>query len=451
MPFYEEKVISPFAVRFTQQRIRETFKDGHKLEGTIEEIKVLPGVGDYDLVLAAPFPTIEIIRWAPNGRNGGEKAHWFSYDNRRLYCLQRVAAEYWPKRVGANVEVLYADSGAIRKKLDSRTGGLSVSIGHAFASDHELQQWSWQKAVQERAPPGNFGLQAKELVIADDAKSNVCDLTDASAARLSSENDNLGTKSCVLPASSATRGGACIAGRTESCSAEEQETQVRATSPTQTSQFGGDVLTGLIAQLMDLKAKEHLESHSKLNEDGNCVQPSEGTGSTDSDIGAADSANNTLCSSSDASSELESAAASDSEEKPRNQGGATSDAEQKLVAAQHGAGKECFASVVQQKSSGKKPTKADPKQSKKSQNSKTAQTNPAVNAAQAAQVQMAQWQVAQWQAAQIAQWQHARMAYHANQDARMAYQANQAAKCAAYAQQVKQVAQLKAAMAMAQQ
>jgi len=179
MPLYEEKLISPLAIRFTQQRIRTTFRDGYEVEATIKEITTADGIGDYDIILEAPFPAIEIIRWAPNGRSSADGEHWFSFDNRRLYCLQRIAAKYWPKRVGATVEVLYADSGTIRKKLDSQTLGQSVSIGHAFAAAGELKEWSWRKTVLARCPLGSFQNKAEASVAADGAKTSVRELTNA--------------------------------------------------------------------------------------------------------------------------------------------------------------------------------------------------------------------------------------------------------------------------------
>lgn len=189
MPLYEEKVISPLALRFSQQRIRHTFQDGRDVEASIKEITTGPAVDGYDVVLQAPFPTIEIIRYSPNGRGGhGEDDHWFTFDNRRLYCLQRVAAEYWPKRVGAVVEVLYADNGAIRKKLDSLTCGSAISIGHAFATAAELDSWDWRQDVEERAPPGlPLAEKAENAVDADDAKTGVSELANAPGAESSME------------------------------------------------------------------------------------------------------------------------------------------------------------------------------------------------------------------------------------------------------------------------
>lgn len=183
MPFYDDKLVSPLSIRFTQNRIREIFQDGRKVEDTIRQIKAGPGIGDYDIVLEVPFPNIEIIRWTPNGRYSGSRGHWFSYDNRRLYCLQRVAASYWPKRVGVIVEVQYSDQGGqIRKKLDTQTEGHCVSIGHAFATAAELEEWSWRKATTKagrKGKPSKQELAAEAALAADDAKESVEDLTNA--------------------------------------------------------------------------------------------------------------------------------------------------------------------------------------------------------------------------------------------------------------------------------
>lgn len=181
---YEEKLISPLAIRFSQQRIRKNFQDGRELDAAIQQITSESSDGDYDVILTAPFPTIEILRYSPHGRTDGghqaEGAHWFTFDNRRLYCLQRKATEQWPKRVGTLVRVLHCDDGTIRKKLDSASCGKSVSIGHAFATEDELQVWDWREDVVERAPPGlPEAERAEEHVDEDDAKMDICDLTEA--------------------------------------------------------------------------------------------------------------------------------------------------------------------------------------------------------------------------------------------------------------------------------
>lgn len=263
MPLYEEKLISPLAIRFTQQRIRETFRDGHEVEATIGEIKVLPGVGDYDVMLEAPFPAIEIIRWAANGRKSSKGEHWFTFDNRRLYCLQRLAAKHWPKHVGAKVEVLYADAGTIRKKLDSKTLGLTVTIGHAFAAPHELVEWSWRKAVASRA--ANDKIEA--LIAADAAKTCVNDLIDfPDTAGATSSLESLVLSMCDQNNDHS---------KEEDKSQKQEKAQHQQVDDdageTEATPLHQQSLTNLIGKLIELKSGEEKQSHD---------QGSDGTDST---------------------------------------------------------------------------------------------------------------------------------------------------------------------------
>jgi len=187
MPLYEEKLISPLALRFTQAHIRSTFRDGRDVAATIGQIEHRPGVQEYDVVLHAPFPHIEIIRCSPHQRKHGSskksvqrddqqhktctEEHWFTFDNRRLYCLQKAAIALWPKRVAAVVEVLYADSGALRRKYDSETYGLSVDIRHS--TDIYVGTWSWQKAVSGSKAINTDDIAAFQAVADDDAKKSM--------------------------------------------------------------------------------------------------------------------------------------------------------------------------------------------------------------------------------------------------------------------------------------
>jgi len=296
MPIYEEKLISPFAVHFTQQRIRKTFQDGHEVEATIKQITAKPGVGEYDIILNTPFPAIEIMRWSPKRRRAGGK-HWCSFDNHRLYCLQRVAAAYWPKRVATAVEVFDADSGSIKKKLDLATNGLSVSIGHA--------QWAWQQAVKERAPPGNFALNAEAAVAADAAKAKVGDLEDAPAVLNIPGNCSMppGLECDTKPCSSPPPGlipplglgfePNCCAVPTPKFESNKpakfllQSSKAVVIVQQEAVAPESSCMTNLIGQLIDYKPKEH----SDLQEDSRSTHiPSEGTDSiTLSDVAASES------------------------------------------------------------------------------------------------------------------------------------------------------------------
>lgn len=147
-------------MRFTQEHIRTTFRDSRLVEPTIDEIEARPGRGDYDVILHAPFPHIEIIRWRPPSytvgadvSEGGEETpdgqHWFTLDNRRLYCLQKAAVALLPKRVAVVVEILYADDGHVWRKYDTETLGLSVSISHSTRLS-PIARWAWRDELLRR-------------------------------------------------------------------------------------------------------------------------------------------------------------------------------------------------------------------------------------------------------------------------------------------------------------
>lgn len=189
MPLYEEKLICPLAVHFTQDHIRPTFRDGHDIEATIKEMKTRPGEGDYDVIIEAPFPNIEILRWYQRDTDSKEPntKHWFTVDNRRLYCLQRIAASLWPARVAAVVEVLYAARGSIFRKNSSLTMGCSVAIQHRYTGFND--KWSWREAVlpleacaaKTKGALENKQWAAHALVKKDDEKNSIEDLSAAPA------------------------------------------------------------------------------------------------------------------------------------------------------------------------------------------------------------------------------------------------------------------------------
>lgn len=198
MPVYEQKLVSPLALRFTQEHIRTTFRDGRVVEDSIKEITTLPGTAGYDVILRAPFPDIEIIRWeAPRHQHLSTDSpclacrreecerceHWFTLDNRRLYCLQRVAVALWPRRVAVAVDLLYADHGRIWKKYDSVNYGQTVSIGHT-SKGPALEQWDWQMRVKASASaPASSSLvdvqAAWRCIEKDDQKQTTDDLQNA--------------------------------------------------------------------------------------------------------------------------------------------------------------------------------------------------------------------------------------------------------------------------------
>jgi len=175
MPIYEEKLICPLAVRFSQDHIRPEFINGSDIEAAIKAIKTKPGSDDFDIVLVPPFPAIEVIR---GHLKSGDANHWLSLDNRRLYCLQRAAAAHWPKRAGVVVEALRAPTEGMRKKVNSSVDGLSVGIGHSPKA--LTGRWDWQQEVKHKVDPEGMD-RIVALMTLDDAKAHIQDLSDAEA------------------------------------------------------------------------------------------------------------------------------------------------------------------------------------------------------------------------------------------------------------------------------
>jgi len=204
MPIVEEKLISPFAIHFSQARIRSTFRDGGLVEASCSQIKAQArSIGGYDVILQAPFPMIEITRWsskddsdsASSGSEAGQKEgasspqpraqrveRWFSFDNRRLYCLQKAAAAHWPKKVGVIVEVGHeSDWVAMQHKCDTKTSGRSVIMAHHHDIDPVLT-WDWLRVIAGEHLANADSQASLEAIEADMAKKTWHELVDAPPA-----------------------------------------------------------------------------------------------------------------------------------------------------------------------------------------------------------------------------------------------------------------------------
>lgn len=215
MPLYEERLINPLAVRFSQDRIWQEFTDGRPVQETLKEIRIVSLKGScYDAILRPPFPAIEIIRLTQEVRQeDGERAlnekgrrtygeeSWFTFDNRRLYCLQRSALQLWPMVVGVVVKVLY-DMPAVRcakQKFRSTTDGCSVKLSLSDGTCGST--WNWQKAIQGALTPPE-ALKAAMAAVQNDMSKNhkeqllevppIEDLDPGSRQRTTAERFNLG-------------------------------------------------------------------------------------------------------------------------------------------------------------------------------------------------------------------------------------------------------------------
>lgn len=199
MPLYEEKFLSPFAIRFSQARIRPTFQDGRLVDRSMSQVEAVTwpveGNTDYDVFLNAPFPPIEIIRWRPkireedgrtcvdeDGRKMLGEACWFTFDNRRLYCLQAAAAKQWPRRAGAIVHIMHdlPLSRSTPRKFRTTDLGCSVRISRRHDAA-PLATWSWAEATyggESATQIPEDGQAALEHVKKDAAKEDWSELSD---------------------------------------------------------------------------------------------------------------------------------------------------------------------------------------------------------------------------------------------------------------------------------
>jgi len=199
MPLYEEKFLCPFAIRFSQARIRPTFQDGRLVERSMAQIDAVPWPlgrdAGYDVFLSAPFPPIEIIRWVPKLREEDGRtlvdedgttmlgeACWFTFDNRRLYCLQAAAARQWPRRAAGIVHVMHdlPLSRCTPRKFRTTDLGCSVKISRRHDSVPRAT-WCWAEATYSSngsGPLSEAGKAALDGVNKDAAKQDWSELID---------------------------------------------------------------------------------------------------------------------------------------------------------------------------------------------------------------------------------------------------------------------------------
>lgn len=201
-------LLSPFDIHFSQTRLRNEFQDGHTVDETTRLIQTVPrgtrrtlaeggsgaadantteakegeqeeadeedilGEGCEDLsavtrgeefkLQSFPFPRIEVTKWRcklrePDGSpkidpsTGLElyshEERWFTFDNRRLYCLQKAATAVWPTEVRCEVIEVPHNMAKCRelRKFDTRTFGCTVLVGRR--DDTNIDTWSWRAAV----------------------------------------------------------------------------------------------------------------------------------------------------------------------------------------------------------------------------------------------------------------------------------------------------------------
>jgi len=158
MPEPEERLISPLAIRFTQDRIHGDFADGRALDDTLGEMSIVPscvrgadGTTQQSRIIVAPFPHIVVYRlkikpneddaiWKSLG--GRNSVRYVTFDNRRLCCLQRIAAAQLPLACVAAVKV-HGATGLQAKFAAARGTGFKVHVG-------SQQIWDWVEELKRR-------------------------------------------------------------------------------------------------------------------------------------------------------------------------------------------------------------------------------------------------------------------------------------------------------------
>jgi len=189
--------LSPLEIHFSQTRIRKVFQDKRTLDETTAEISAVSRNETCDgdepetapaasasvaassssgreaeagseachrtpMLLKAPFPPIEVMKWRCKLRESdgtpkvdsntglelySHEERWFTFDNRRLCCLQRAAAALWPVKALCEVVEIPRELAWTRelRKFDTRTFGCIVTLG--ARTDPNPESWSWRAAV----------------------------------------------------------------------------------------------------------------------------------------------------------------------------------------------------------------------------------------------------------------------------------------------------------------
>lgn len=163
---WEEKWISPLRIRFSQKEIHPFFHHRGSIEEVLSEI-VHKSIEQNDddhrpplVELHPPFPPIRVVELCNQQLN--EFA--VSLDNRRLYALQRVALDVWPKI--ALVKVWSSPWARLpQKKLKSewrkfshgKDGGVAALIC-SRSSEWETWDWRIESALLEKSRFPQIGL-----------------------------------------------------------------------------------------------------------------------------------------------------------------------------------------------------------------------------------------------------------------------------------------------------
>lgn len=171
--------LCPLELRFSQKKMRNVFADGRLIEDAVELVKPVSRPPDEAALyeapwwLEAPFPPIEVLRWRCKLRDETtgrplldksgreifeENESWFTLDNRRLYCLQKVAARLWPERCTVDVIAEIRKDRRMREIRKFRTldSGESIMVG-SRVDGVPFKRWAWRVHIASNNGRGRGG------------------------------------------------------------------------------------------------------------------------------------------------------------------------------------------------------------------------------------------------------------------------------------------------------
>lgn len=163
--------MDPLELRFSQRKMRNVFADGKLIADSVKQVRPVRRTAEEQSIygapyrLEAPFPPIEVLRFRCKLRDETtgrplqdpvtkkemfeKEESWFTLDNRRLYCLQRVAVNLLPERCTVDTVAEIRKERRLREIRKFRTldGGRSINVG-SVVDGVPFQTWSWMEEAQ---------------------------------------------------------------------------------------------------------------------------------------------------------------------------------------------------------------------------------------------------------------------------------------------------------------
>lgn len=166
--------MDPLELRFSQRKMRNVFADGKLIADSVKQVRPIRRTEEEQSIygapyrLEAPFPPIEVLRFRCKLRDETtgrplldpvtkkemfeKEESWFTLDNRRLYCLQRIAVNLLPERCTVDTIAEIRKERRLREIRKFRTldGGRSINVG-SVVDGVPFETWSWAEEAKTLA------------------------------------------------------------------------------------------------------------------------------------------------------------------------------------------------------------------------------------------------------------------------------------------------------------